>query len=398
MKYIDFDKTDFATDDYFIQWVHHPDADSNCFWGEFLADYPYKQEEVKAARMLVLELSEKSAFGRMEEEIWEEIQSNIYNRAGHSSLKKWYVQKGFLTMATAACVLGISFFIINNMGLLDKEAKPHESQIILQLQDGTRQVIDKTASKLITTEDGQTLGQQDKEVLIYKNTQHSATELAYNELTVPYGKNFELVLADGSHIYLNAGSTLRYPVRFLPGKPRNVFLNGEAYFEVTKDSAWAFTVITEEMNTRVYGTRFNVTSYKNEGHTFTVLVEGSVGVYVAGDTLAQHHPLKIVPGQKATYEGGNIEVEKVELYKYTAWTNGELYFLKDNFDLILRKLERHYNIKIVNTYDALNQRRLTSSFKPGDSIEQVLDIFKRIVPFHHERHGDTITILPPDKP
>src|SRR5690606_29057383 len=185
-------------------------------------------------------------------------------------LKKWYEQKGFFIAVGAACILGVSFFFINNMGLLEKEATPLPLQITLQLQDGSKQVIDETTSTVITTREGQTLGNQNKQMLVYEKLQQSATELVYNELIVPYGKKFELVLADGSHIYLNAGSTLRYPVQFLPGQPRDVYLNGEAFFEVKKDTERPFTVVTEEMNTRVYGTRFNVTSYKNEGNTYTV--------------------------------------------------------------------------------------------------------------------------------
>lgn len=395
MKYINFDKTDFAADDYFIQWVHHPDAENNRFWGEFLADYPYKQEEVKAARTLVLGLSEKGSFGSMEDEIWQEIQSGMYRSAGQSSLKKWYERKGFLTAVTAACILGVSFFFINNMGLLDKEAISPEPQITLQLQDGTRQVIDETVSKVIATEEGHTLGNQDKNVLVYEKTQQNATEPVYNELTVPYGKNFELVLADGSHIYLNAGSTLRYPVQFLPGQSRDVFLDGEAFFEVAKDNDRSFTVVTDDMNTRVYGTKFNVTSYKNEGNTYTVLVEGSVGVYKQEDGMVQKEPVKITPGQRAVFEKGNIAIEAVKTRKYTAWVHGELYFDNDRMDLIFKELERHYNITIVNTYKDLNTRRLTSSFKGTDTIDRVLKLFKGIHPFDYRKEGNTVTILPP---
>ncbi|RNL90104.1 FecR family protein [Sinomicrobium pectinilyticum] len=395
MKYLTFDRIDFAADDYFIQWVHHPDAGNNRFWCEFLADYPYKQEEVKAARTLVLGLSEKSSFGSMEDEMWKEIQSGMYKSAGQPSLKKWYKQRSFLTAVTAACILGIGFFFINNLGLSDKEAMPPEPQITLQLQDGSKQAIDESATRTITTGAGRALGQQNKQVLVYKETQQSATELAYNELTVPYGKTFELVLSDGSHIYLNAGSMLRYPVQFLPGQPRDVFLDGEAFFEVAKDNTRPFTVVTDEMNTRVYGTKFNVTSYKNEGNTYTVLAEGSVGVYKPEDKANEKTIQKIVPGQKANFENQKIVVEDINVYKYTAWTSGELYFLNDRFDIILRKLERHYNVKINNTYKASEKEQLTSSFKEGDSLELVLGILKKLQPFNYERSGNTITITPP---
>src|SRR5690606_24233045 len=139
--------------------------------------------------------------------------------------------------------IGLSIWGIYISGLLDSEPKVEVPRITLQLQDGKKQVLDETVSTVITTDEGHKLGNQDKHVLIYEKTQKNATELVYNELTVPYGKNFELVLADGSHIYLNAGSSLRYPVQFLPGQPRDVFLDGEAFFEVARDKDRPFTVV-----------------------------------------------------------------------------------------------------------------------------------------------------------
>src|SRR5690606_23475754 len=105
--------------------------------------------------------------------------------------------------------------------------------------------------------------------------------------------------------------------------------DGEAFFVVAKDEHSPFTVKTEQMDTRVYGTRFNVTSYKNEDNTYTVLAEGSVGVYRSGKDEGK--ALKIVPGQRAVMEKGSIAVEEVRVEKYVAWTRGELYFKNDPF-------------------------------------------------------------------
>ncbi|MBC9795371.1 FecR family protein [Sinomicrobium weinanense] len=399
MKYTTYNKMDFAADEYFIQWVYHPNAENCRFWETFLANFPHKREDVKAARRIVMQLSEKSSFGRLPEEIWGKVQNEIQSgpgRSGNTPLKKWHERKRVLTTIVAVCILGMSLFFINNMGLLDKETASQPPQITLQLQDGTEQVIDETTSKVITTGNGQALGNQDKDLLVYSKTQQNATEPVYNTLTVPYGKKFGLVLADGSHITLNAGSKLRYPVQFLPGKPRDVYLDGEAFFEVEKDKERPFTVVTEKMNTRVYGTRFNVTSYKNEQNTYTVLVEGSVGVYGTEDSIVQNEPLKIVPGQKATFENGRIDVEKVNIRKYTAWTAGELYFLNDRFDLILKKLERHYNITIDNSYPKINTEHLTSSFTQGAPLELVLNILKKLQPFNYRMDGNTVIITPPN--
>ena len=209
---------------------------------------------------------------------------------------------------------------------------------------------------------------------------------------MPYGKNFELVLSDSSHIYLNAGSTLRFPVQFLPDQPRDVYLDGEAYFVVASDKERPFTVVTDKMNTRVYGTRFNVTSYKNEGNTYTVLEEGSVGVYPP--EADESAPVKIVPGQRAVMENGNIVVEEVRVEKYMAWTRGELYFRNDTFALILKKLERHFNVSINSSYPGLDQMEFIGTFK-GQTLDEILSAFQEYTPFQYKREGNNITIAPP---
>lgn len=268
------------------------------------------------------------------------------------------------------------------------------NRITLELQDGTIKVMDEAASGLVTTEEGKTLGNQNKNILTYHRQQDNVTELVYNELTVPYGKNFELVLSDGSHIYLNAGSRLRYPIQFPIGKPRNVFLDGEAFFDVATDSTRSpFTVVTDMLNTQVYGTRFNVSSYKDENNTFTVLEEGSVGVYHP-NSPKKDDPVKIVPGQRAVFEDGKIQVETVDIRKYTAWIDGELYFLNDRFELILKELERRFDVRIENRYPELAAVRFTGTFT-REPLDQILKLFQYQTPFDYDMKEKTITIQKP---
>ena len=400
MDYKNFEEADFAADDYFLEWIRTPNVESDRFWERFISDFPQKGEALDRARELVLQLDNREgmvATGAIKHEIWNVIE-RYAEAEGDEGVKVLPKKPNRLPLRIAVgfmAVLGLSVWGIYISGYLDDEPKVGAPRITLQLQDGKKQVLDETVSTVITTAEGHKLGNQDQQVLTYEKTQENATELVYNELTVPYGKNFELVLADGSHIYLNAGSSLRYPVQFLPGQPRDVFLDGEAFFEVARDNARPFTVVTEKMNTRVYGTRFNVTSYRNEGNTYTVLVEGSVGVYRPEDRAHEDAVQKIVPGQKAWVENQGIAIEEVNVHKYTAWTSGELYFLNDRFDIILRKLERHFNVSIDNTYMDSNKEQLTSSFKGGESLETVLGILKKLQPFNYKRRGDVITITPP---
>ena len=173
-------------------------------------------------------------------------------------------------------------------------------------------------------------------------------------------------------MFLNSGSKLRYPVRFLTSSPRDVYLDGEGYFDVVEDVDRPFTVITDDMNTQVYGTEFNVSSYKNEGNTSTVLVEGSVGVYRANNEEGIK-PLMITPGQRAVYDNDQIAVEEVPIRKYVAWKDGLLYFVDDRFELLLKELERHFNVSIDNQYKSLEGKRFTGTFT-NESLDQILKV------------------------
>ncbi|MBO0353548.1 DUF4974 domain-containing protein [Muricauda ruestringensis] len=397
MEYKTFNEKDFIADEFFQQWVWHPDVESNCFWEDFLENHPEMEAVVTSARSALLLLSDEQGAmpARVRMEIVDSIREHMdaETTQGVHKLKKDTELRPLYMVSGLIVVMGLAVLWMYNFGVFTDQAVAGPPQITLQLQDGSLQVIDEGDTRTITTTKGQTLGSQDKNILKYNNTPHNAaTELVYNELKVPYGKNFELVLADGSHIYLNAGSTLRYPVQFLPEGPRDVYLMGEAFFEVASDKLRPFTVHTDQMNTQVYGTRFNVTSYTNEVNTYTVLEEGSVGVYPPGADVPA--PVKIVPGQRAVMEGGSIAVEAVRVEKYVAWTRGELYFKNDAFSLILKKLERHFNVTIASNYPELDEREFTATFK-GKTLEHILEAYQQYTPFRFSREGDTITITPP---
>ncbi len=227
-------------------------------------------------------------------------------------------------------------------------------------------------------------------MLIYNTKSENKFETKYNELVVPYGKKFELRLSDNSHILLNSGSKLRYPTVFVSGVARTVYLEGEAYFSVEKDKESSFVVVTEDINIKVYGTQFNVSSYKNEKNTSTVLVEGSIGVYKE-DREGLEESRDLVPGERAEILDGNLIVNRVNVEKYVAWTEGKLYFLDDKFELILKKLERQFNVTIENKIEELNDKRFTGTFTE-ETIDQIFKIFQEHTPFEYSMTDNMITM------
>lgn len=402
MKYNNFKVDDFIQDEYFQKWVLHSDTMTDNFWDNWLARNPDKKDVVEKAKEMVRLLASdedrlaKEDFDAMWQNIVEQrTKSSTYD--SHESKTTRFGPRAILRIAAVfvgLMALSIAIYQYDSFTSVNDVSLPAESQITLELQDGTIKTINENQSGAIRTSEGDKVVSQQYNVLVYNDSDEGDGDgetLEYNQLTVPYGKKFELILSDGSHIFLNSGSKLRYPVTFLKDQARDVFLDGEAYFSVSKDQARPFTVVTDDMNTQVYGTEFNVSSYKNEKNTFTVLVEGSVGVYHSNN-IQGSKPITIVPGQRAIYENGAIDVEMANIDKYIGWKQGKLVFVDDRFELILKELERNFDVRFENQYEALNDMEFTGSFAYGEPLEKILRICREHTPFAYTRNGDTITI------
>src|SRR5690606_9402920 len=218
-----------------------------------------------------------------------------------------------------------------------------ETQITLELEDGSLMNINSGESREIQTQNGETVSTQKEDILYYK-TGEADDVLNYNTLNVPYGKTFKVQLSDGSFVHLNAGTQLKYPKQF-PGSERRVYLEGEAYFEVTHDEDRPFIVETSSSTTQVLGTSFNVSAYVDDQWSATVLVEGSVIVSEVDTTIAS---VKLSPGHMALWDSvtKKINVLEVETTEYTSWMEGDLVFESRTFEDMLRVLERKYNVNI----------------------------------------------------
>lgn len=396
-KYKDFATEDFVTDEKFQDWVLKSDPVSNSYWNNWLAEHPQKQEEVGEARRLILQLKAGIEVKKLSPDDFISTWQHIQKKKNQRIDPRFRIRKVVARVAAVLigmAVMGYGVFQFNSRGSNEIVVQEAQSGITLELQDGTVVALDESKSGIITIAGGKDLARQNQQELVYDGgsgvNSGEEEELVYNTLTVPYGKKFEVALSDGTHVHLNAGSSLRYPVRFLSQEPRDVFLDGEAYFTVAPDAVRPFTVHTTDMETRVYGTQFNVSSYQNDDNTFTVLVEGSVSVFRGGKNAKTAGTI-LKPGQRAIYEGGEIDVEEADVDKYTAWIEGKLLFTDDRFELILKKLERHFDVTIENQFSELENRRFTGTFR-NETLDQILAVFIAHTPFVYGKEGDTIII------
>ncbi len=246
--------------------------------------------------------------------------------------------------------------------------------ITLELENGNIEILNEDGTSKITDAQGNIVGEQKGEQLVYdKNVE--VEELVYNTLTVPFGKRFQLQLSDGTKVHLNAGTSLKYPVKFIDGNQRQVFLVGEAFFDVASDKKHPFIVNAEDLNVEVLGTNFNVSAYPEDAFTDVVLVEGSVGLYT--DEKSLNEAVTIEPGIKGRLNKKleNITTETVDISIYTSWMDGGLVFRNMPFENIVKKLERRYNMKIVINNEKLKGEIFNASFKEEPPIEKVLNSF-----------------------
>ena len=294
--------------------------------------------------------------------------------------------------AAIVLLLGLAFYYQKgSIFITDPEVLvPKEETITLELDNGTIQTIDINGAKVVKDAEGNVVGAQQQNQISYSQASNKE-ELVFNTLKIPNGKKFQIELSDGTLVHLNAGSSLRYPVNFLNDGPRQVFLSGEAYFDVAKNASNPFIVNVDKLDVRVLGTQFNVSAYREDISIDVVLVEGAVDLNQKDQFQGERIPL--TPGQKGSYKenSNSIIVNMVNTALYTSWMQGHLVFRDLTFNQILAKLERHYNIEIVNTNAELGQEVFNASFD-NVAIEEVLGYFNDIHSIHYKIEENKVII------
>ncbi|WP_242131564.1 FecR family protein [Aestuariivivens marinum] len=214
------------------------------------------------------------------------------------------------------------------------------------------------------------------EKLIYTTDRNIKSEIKYNYLTIPRGGQFQIALADGTQVWLNSESQLKYPEAFVEGETREVELvYGEAYFDVSssaKHNGSKFIVLNQNQRVEVLGTEFNIKAYKEENNIYTTLVEGKVNV----DNGIESQILK--PNEQSVISIGNenIAVNVVDVYSETAWRKGLFSFKGKPLKEIMVVLSRWYDVEVKFIKEDLKEVRFNGVLSKKDSIREILDAIK----------------------
>ena len=330
---------------------------------------------------------------KFDKELKEEVWTKISLKTNQRRPKKKYDKRFFLKYAAVIiCIVG-SGIIWNKLSKEEPTLIIEENSIVLKTGDNQLKKIVSGGEGTLRDSEGNIIASQNKNQMVYSGEPTSG-KIVYNEILVPKGKTFQLVLSDGSLVHLNSDTSLKYPVSFVLGEKRKVFLNGEAYFEVAKDTAHPFSVISQKMDIQVLGTHFNASSYKNTD-AYTVLLEGSVAVRKQ-TSLGEIADTQIIkPGQKATIDDDAMIISEVNIDDYLGWRNGFLVFNNEAFKNIIEKIERRYNVVVENDYKDLDSVEFRGTFE-NETIEDLLNTFKESAGFDYDIINNRIVIKKPE--
>jgi transmembrane sensor len=344
----------------------------------------------------LLYLDEQAPWQRIEQALEESSQEPTIPL---NKKKFWYK---YAAIASVVLVLGVAvYYIVGEMFNTTKPAtiadsSPGRNRAVLTLSDGSVIELDKKPKGLLVDKEGIRITKMEENKITYELKSAPLNPNPIHVLSTPPGSHYQVELPDGTKVWLNAASSIKFPVSFNALPERKVEMTGEAYFEVSKDPQKQFVALINtaqggtRAEVRVLGTHFNIMAYDEEKIVSTTLIEGRVKMVAYEGKYSK----SLLPGQRATmYENGELTLQdSVHLESVTSWKNEFFQFEEDSVNRVFREISRWYNIKIVNE-ETLPKTTFTGTISRSNNLSQTLQIFAD-ADFHFKMEGDSLTILP----
>ncbi|WP_422362063.1 FecR family protein [Reichenbachiella sp.] len=342
MKYNYFSAEDFALDDAFRAHVLRPNAESEVFWEEWIEENPDYAEELELARQMVLSIqfSEISISEEKVDSMVQQINEAIDNQPSQTR-KRGYV---FWGSRVAAAILLLAVSVLSY-------------QRIMNQQDVDLEVV----------------------------------EVAYVTKEVPLGQKSTITLGDGTKVKLNSGSTFRFPETF-SDTLREVYLTGEAFFDVAKNPDKPFVIHSQGVETRVLGTSFNISAYPTSENVSIAVATGKVKVKLSENKKRSE---VLIPNQMFVYhksKGRAFKAEDINLADLLAWKDKRIVFNKSLHDEIIETLERWYGVTFVVNKKLETGTGYTAQFKPNKSLKATLECMKYSLGFEYKLENNIVTL------
>ena len=321
---------------------------------------------------------------------WQRLDSSLAGRPRKGWRLFWTV--GLVVAASVALLLMfVSPFTrqVEQPGTLVSQVgiTPGGVKAILQSEDGKMIDLTSSTSSRIVTSDGLVLVNDSLKGLRFDQSKSENQPMKYHTLAVPVGGEYHFTLADGTRVWVNSASEVRFPNCFSGGK-REIYVKGEVYLEVARDEKHPFVVHAGENEVRVLGTRFNLTAYTDEQQVITTLVEGSV------EFRNDQSSIRLKPGEQSVLdrETNKLEKQKVDVSIYTSWVSGTYEYERMPLSDITRQLSRWYDVQFVYETTEFSNHPFTGVVKRDQSLEEVLSIIEKTTRITFKISGRTIII------
>jgi transmembrane sensor len=312
------------------------------------------------------------------------IWKNLQVENGAAKIVKLRVLAQIAAAAIVVLAVGIVYFYQKDTTeqaanhIVKNDIRPGGNKAYLTLANGKTIVLNTAANGQIANQAGTSVTKTAGGQLVYTITGKSTTSnpAEVNTITTPHGGQWQVLLPDGTKVWLNAASSLTYPVSFAALKNRRVELSGEAYFEVAKDKTHPFIVHTIKQDVEVLGTHFNINAYADEQYTKTTLLEGSVHVApttaspINGANSLAWQALK--PGQQSVLSNGDIKITAANTEAAIAWKNAIFYFEDDNLENIMKRVARWYDVNIIYHNNQVKQELFSGRVSRAQNVSEVL--------------------------
>jgi transmembrane sensor len=396
------DRLEYIVDQYVNQTASQSEED------ELFVIINEAQHDSHIKRIIINMMQTKESLGGLNKEQWEPVlrkvlgqeENNSFGNASiykipagihrHTSKRKLYLKRW---VAAASILILFSsgwyfrFSTTNNLpspfvkiqqedGKLRNDLPPGRNQAILTLADGSKINLDSAKNGILIRQGNIKIIKSDDRKLLYYTDKQNSNGADYNTISTPRGGKYEIVLPDGSNVWLNAASSLKFPTSFRD-KSREVTLTGEGYFEVVKNASMPFYVRVNDMTVEVLGTHFNVNAYDDENSVATTLLEGSVKLKKGLSADSKSQTIFLEPGQQAglTKDGGFKIDHHANMKEVIAWKEDNFEFNNAAIPAIMRQISRWYNVDVV--YEgSIPDRRLTGKFSRNINLSQLINMLQ----------------------
>jgi len=320
-----------------------------------------------------------------------------HRRKSLHRLQWWYGAAAVLLVAAGVWIFGSNMLSNGDtsdaMEIRTVTTAPTDKPL-LRLADGRTIYLDSVINGVLASEDGMQISFHNDAIYYTDTSTAPSSQRLENTIVTPKGRQYQVVLPDGSRLWLNAASTVTYPVRFNRDQ-REITIRGEVYLEVERAADWPFVVHTETQRIEVLGTKFNVSAYPDDLTTLTTLVEGRVKVSMTGTVNANsQNSLVLKPGQQVVSSENDalLRMNRVDPEEIISWKDNLFVFSNEEISDVMKKVSRWYDVE-VEYKDGMAGKRIGGDIPRFDRVEELMEALEYTGLLRYEQKGGVIVIM-----